>query len=81
MKYILLMDSVHKVMKAEKVLKSAGILIDLVPVPREISSDCGVAIEFDSAPREDVLDLLEKAGCPALECYVKGPGKGFEKVA
>jgi hypothetical protein len=80
MKYILLMDSVHKVMKAEKVLKSASVSVDLVPVPREISSDCGVAIEFDSARREDVLGLLEKEGSPALACYVKHPGKGFEKV-
>jgi hypothetical protein len=80
MKCILLLGSVHKVMKAEKVLKSANVSVDLVPVPREISSDCGVAIEFDSARREDVLGLLEKEGFPAPGCYVKLPGKGFEKV-
>jgi hypothetical protein len=80
MKCILLMGSVHKVMKAEKVLKSAGVPVDLVPVPREISSDCGVAIEFDSDRREDVLNLLKQEGCPALACYAKVPGKGFEKV-
>jgi hypothetical protein len=80
MKCILLMGSVHKVMKAEKVLKSAGVLVDLVPVLREISSDCGVAIEFDSDHRKDVLDLLKKEGFPGLACYAKRPGKGFEKV-
>jgi len=32
-------------MRAEKILKGKGIKVDLIPVPREINSDCGVAVE------------------------------------
>jgi hypothetical protein len=39
-------------MRAEKLLKGKGMKIDLIPVPREISSDCGVAIELPLGERD-----------------------------
>ena len=45
-------------MKAEKLLKGKGIKIDLIPVPREISSDCGVAIELSADSEEEAFHLL-----------------------
>ncbi len=45
---LLVFQSVHQVMKAEKLLKGQGVKVDLIPMPREISSDCGVAIELPS---------------------------------
>jgi len=44
-------ESVHQVMKAEKLLEGQGVKIDLIPMPREISSDCGVAIELHSGSK------------------------------
>jgi hypothetical protein len=44
-KVILLFPSIHYVLKAEKTLKAAGLPFDLIPVPREINSDCGMAVE------------------------------------
>ena len=55
--YVALFDSVSHVMKAEKILKAAGIAHKLIPVPRRISSDCGVCIRFLPEHRQD----LEKA--------------------
>ncbi|WP_457755511.1 DUF3343 domain-containing protein, partial [Thermodesulfatator indicus] len=46
MKVILLFPSIHYVLKAEKILKKEGVNLDLVPVPKEISSDCGMALEI-----------------------------------
>ncbi len=42
--YFFLFRTIHDVLKAESVLKSQGTLFELVPVPRTLSSDCGVCI-------------------------------------
>ena len=39
---VFLFPSVSHVLKAEKCLKERGIDHKLIPVPREVSSDCGV---------------------------------------
>jgi len=79
MKCVLLFESVHRVMKAEKLLKGKGINIDLIPVPREINSDCGVAIELSADSEEEAFLLLAENKVSILECYAKGPGGRFEK--
>lgn len=47
---------------AEKALNKAGIKCALIPVPRELSSDCGIAMRFQWADRESVARTLEEAG-------------------
>ena len=42
---LLTFDSIHDVLRAEKVLLSEGLYCDVVPTPRHISSDCGMSIE------------------------------------
>jgi hypothetical protein len=80
MKYVFLFDSVHRVMRAEKILKGRGIALDLIPVPREINSDCGVAIEVDQGIGEKALDVLEENRLSVLECYTKNPSGKFERM-
>jgi len=60
----LLFNSIHYVMKAEELLKDAGIIIDLVPVPREISSDCGMCIAFSEQDLQKVISLASRQGFP-----------------
>ena len=79
MKSVVVFESVHRVMKAEKLLKGKGIKIDLIPVPREISSDCGVAIELSADSEEEAFHLLEENKVSFLECYTRGQGGRFEK--
>ncbi|HGE71192.1 TPA: DUF3343 domain-containing protein [Candidatus Poribacteria bacterium] len=50
---IVLFETTQAVIKAEKILNEAGIKIKLIPVPRHISSDCGISILFD-------LNLIDK---------------------
>jgi Protein of unknown function (DUF3343) len=76
---ILLFDSVHQVMRAEKLLKKQNLKIDLIPVPREISSDCGVAIELPSEIKEEALHLIEGGGLSNVICYRRNEGGSFEK--
>lgn len=44
--WVLLFDSIHYCLAAERAFKARGVWCDLVPVPRELSSDCGMAVEF-----------------------------------
>jgi hypothetical protein len=48
-------------MRAEKVLGQAGLAVKLIPTPRELSSDCGIALRFDAAQRWQVDELLATA--------------------
>jgi hypothetical protein len=41
---VFLFPSVSHALKAEKILIAAGIAHKLIPVPRQISSDCGVCL-------------------------------------
>jgi hypothetical protein len=55
--------STHSVLKAEKLLKEAGLEgVRLVPVPIQVSSDCGVTVRFaaaDAARAAGALRALE----------------------
>jgi hypothetical protein len=47
MKYtILIFESMHKVMKADKLLLLAGIGFEIIPTPKEITSECGMSIRI-----------------------------------
>ncbi|MDY0186955.1 MAG: DUF3343 domain-containing protein [Syntrophus sp. (in: bacteria)] len=59
-KYVVfLFPSVSYVLKAEKILKDQGIDLKLIPVPRHISSDCGVCIRVDADRKERVVGALQ----------------------
>jgi hypothetical protein len=79
MKDVFIFESVHRVMKAEKLLKGKGIKLDLIPVPREISSDCGVAIELSEGSETEALSILTENRISILECYTKNALGKFEQ--
>ena len=57
----------HDVLKAEKLLKSHHLDVEVVPVPRSLSSDCGVCIKSRS-PVEVLFGLLGQV--TGVKCYV-----------
>ncbi|NLK65351.1 MAG: DUF3343 domain-containing protein [Tissierellia bacterium] len=60
MKYsYLTFKSVSFAMKAESILKKKGIGFKTIPVPRSISSDCGISIRFNKKDNEKIESLLE----------------------
>lgn len=75
----LLLRSVHQVMKAEDLLVAASMPCDLIPVPREISSECGMAVLVEEAGFEGIRCLLEEAGLNVLAAYRRDDG-GFAKL-
>jgi hypothetical protein len=76
---MIILNSIHRVMRAEKVLKENGLKVNLVPVPREISSDCGVAIELPAETEEAALRLFEKHGITPYDCYARSEKGAFIK--
>lgn len=58
---LLTFDSIHDVIRAEKILLKTGIACELVPTPRHISSDCGMSVECAEVDLP-CLELLQSAG-------------------
>lgn len=48
----------HYALRAETMLKRSGLAAKLVPGPRDLSPNCGVALRFEYAQREAVLTML-----------------------
>ncbi|MDH7478613.1 MAG: DUF3343 domain-containing protein [Syntrophomonadaceae bacterium] len=51
-------SSTHHALKAEKVLQAAQLPATIIPVPRRISSLCGLAIKLDSALHPRAEEIL-----------------------
>ena len=77
--YVAIFNSVHKVMKAEKLLKKESIPMLLIPAPRSLSSDCGLAIRYTSADRPRLEELLSAASLLPEEIYLKA-GERFARI-
>jgi hypothetical protein len=56
--YVALFESVSHVLRSEKILENAGIPHKLIPVPRHISSDCGICIRFSVELKKQIEDTL-----------------------
>ncbi|MHC4184005.1 MAG: DUF3343 domain-containing protein [Planctomycetota bacterium] len=52
--------STHYALKSERVLKKAKYNIKLVPVPRQFSSNCGLALQFECDRTDEFMDLFKK---------------------
>ena len=59
---VILFPSVHFALRAEKLVKEKGISHKLIPVPRHLSSDCGVCLRIPWERKEEVLEVLAQAG-------------------
>jgi hypothetical protein len=57
--HVVIFKSVHHALRSEKILKELDIPHKLIPVPRHISSDCGICIRFASHIRSQIEDALE----------------------
>lgn len=58
-KQIFIFQSVHKVMKADRLLRDSGIFCNLVPVPEHISSECGMCLMIETESLLSCKEMLE----------------------
>jgi hypothetical protein len=77
--FVAIFNSVHRVMKAEKLLKGAKLPMLLIPAPRALSSDCGLAIRYAEADRQQIEALLAGAALKPEEIFCK-TGERFVKI-
>lgn len=77
--FVAIFHSIHRVMKAEKLLKREKIEILLIPAPRQLTSDCGLAIRYADDARSKVVAVLISEGLAPAEVYLK-VADGFEMV-
>jgi hypothetical protein len=68
--YVVTFPSVHHAIKLEAKLKGQGFPLRLVPVPREISSSCGVAAKVKDTNVDDIKALIAKNGLEFDAIYI-----------
>lgn len=66
---VVLFHSTSHAIRAEKVLTGAGIKIKMIPTPRQLSSDCGMALRFDRGDEERVTITLADKKVPTNGTY------------
>lgn len=52
--FVFIFESTHKVLKAEKLMVGAGLKFDIIPTPKEFSSECGISIRINP----EVVDIM-----------------------
>lgn len=72
--YVAIFHSIHRVLKAEKLLKQVEVNFLLIPVPRQLTSDCGLALRFSPEVRDQLLATLADAGLSPVELHQRREG-------
>lgn len=67
---VLIFRGTHQVLSAEKALKRGGVPMRLIPVPRRLTSDCGLAIRIPAAQRKPAREVLARAGIPPRSAHL-----------
>ncbi|MBN2550740.1 MAG: DUF3343 domain-containing protein [Anaerolineales bacterium] len=57
---VILVDSTSHALCIEKYLLEGGLACKLIPVPRHLSSDCGVCVRILKEEAEDIRAMLEE---------------------
>ena len=58
---VILVPSTSYAIQVEKVLGQAGIPCKMIPVPRQLSSDCGVCVRIHRENAHKAVDLIQHA--------------------
>ena len=63
-KQYFLFNSTQDAIKSERICREAGIPVTVVPVPRELSSECGIAMESGPEVLSAVKEILKRNHIP-----------------
>lgn len=58
---VVLFHTTTSAIRAERILMKAGLVVKLVPTPRELSSDCGISLRFSPGDEANVRLNLDHA--------------------
>ena len=77
--YVAIFNSIHRVMEAERLLKAKHLKMLLIPAPRALAADCGLAVRYSEDVRGEVEAALAQAGLLPRDLYRK-TGDTYQKV-
>lgn len=73
MNRLIVFDSVHHAIRAERLLLQSGIAAEMIPTPREISASCGQSVAFEDGDDGTVRQLLEQEALSFKGIYAADP--------
>jgi len=71
--------SVHHALKAEKLLQTKGIELDIIPTPRSISTSCGISIILATQIADVAEEHMLAAGVQISGKYQSSEGSEWSK--
>ena len=78
---LLLFNTTRAVIKAEEFCRGAGIKINVVAVPKDISPECGMALSVPAGQGSEILRRLGEAGINATVHAVQKAKCGFDLLS
>ena len=78
-KLLLTFISTHQALKAEKIFKSHNIKVELIPTPREISSECGFALMIYIKDEQDLTKLKNEITIKFENSYTLSEHQGEKR--
>lgn len=77
---ILIFRGTHQVLSAEKRLKKGGVALRLIPVPRKLTSECGLAIRISAGEKKSARKILSAARLFPVSAHLLRDNKEYETV-
>ncbi len=75
---ILVFRGTHQVLSAEKQLRKGGVPMRLIPVPRHLTSECGLAIRIPLAERDRAREILSASRLSPLSAHLSLGDGGYD---
>ena len=76
---IVTFPSTHHALRAERIAREKGLDVKMIPVPREISSDCNMGMKILGQEEDTAKEVLTGAG---VKCeFVSWPGSEPDEKA
>lgn len=74
---VLVFPSTTTVLNVEDLLEERDLSFELIPVPKAVNPNCGLAISFDDGARPEIMRALAQAGFRPSAAYLRR-GDDFE---
>ncbi|MEW8955350.1 DUF3343 domain-containing protein [Clostridium sp.] len=72
---LLVFNNTHNAIQGEKVLKSEGLNVTIMPTPTYITKSCGISVKFDIKDMEMVKSLVQNEKLIIKNMYHKTEDK------
>jgi len=76
--FVITFISSHQAMQANKKFIKSKHKCEIIPTPREISSECGFSLQGESDNLQEIVDFCQKSGLVYEAIYIKS-GVKYEK--